>query len=174
MRLIIIGSMASGKSTVGKKLSKKLGLDFFDIDNEIENNAGAKIAWIFDVEGEEKFREREYEAFSNLSSKKNCVISTGGGIVLREENRELLCNGTVIYLEISIQTQLERTINDQDRPLLYGVDKEKTLRKIAEIRNPIYETYSDITIKETNDPNEVADQIVSKLKNERDKNKYKV
>ena len=147
MRLIIIGSMASGKSTVGKKLSKKLGLDFFDIDNEIENNAGAKIAWIFDVEGEEKFREREYEAFSNLSSKKNCVISTGGGIVLREENRELLCNGTVIYLEISIQTQLERTINDQDRPLLYGVDKEMTLRKIAEIRNPIYETCSDITIK---------------------------
>ena len=174
MRLIIIGSMASGKSTVGKKLSKKLGLDFFDIDNEIENNAGAKIAWIFDVEGEEKFREREYEAFSNLSSKKNCVISTGGGIVLREENRELLCNGTVIYLEISIQTQLERTINDQDRPLLYGVDKEMTLRKIAEIRNPIYETCSDITIKETNDPNEVANQIVSKLKNERDKNKYKV
>ena len=166
--------MASGKSTVGKKLSKKLGLDFFDVDNEIENNAGAKIAWIFDVEGEEKFREREYEAFSNLSSKENCVISTGGGIVLREENRELLCNGTVIYLEISIQTQLERTTNDQDRPLLYGVNKEKTLRKIAEIRNPIYEAYSDITIKEINDPNEVADQIVSKLKNERDKNKYKV
>ena len=166
--------MASGKSTVGKKLSKKLGLDFFDIDNEIENNAGAKIAWIFDVEGEEKFREREYEAFSNLSSKENCVISTGGGIVLREENRELLCNGTVIYLEISIQTQLERTINDQDRPLLYGFNKEKTLRKIAEIRNPIYEAYSDITIKEINDPNEVADQIVSKLKNEKDKNKYKV
>ena len=164
MRLIIIGSMASGKSTVGKKLSKKLGLDFFDIDNEIENNAGAKIAWIFDVEGEEKFREREYEAFSNLSSKKNCVISTGGGIVLREENRELLCNGTVIYLEISIQTQLERTINDQDRPLLYGVDKEKTLSKIAEVRNPIYETYSDITIKETNDPNKAVDLIVAKLK----------
>ena len=163
MRLIIIGSMASGKSTVGKKLSKKLGLDFFDIDNEIENNAGAKIAWIFDVEGEEKFREREYEAFSNLSSKKNCVISTGGGIVLREENRELLCNGTVIYLEISIQTQLERTINDQDRPLLYGVNKEKALRKIAKIRNPIYEAYSDITIKETNDPNEAVDLIVLKL-----------
>ena len=163
MRLIIIGSMASGKSTVGRKLSKKLGLDFFDIDNEIENNAGAKIAWIFDVEGEEKFREREYEAFSNLSSKKNCVISTGGGIVLREENRELLCNGTVIYLEISIQTQLERTINDQDRPLLYRANKEKTLRKIAEIRNPIYEACSDITVKETNDPNEAVDLIVLKL-----------
>ena len=164
MRLIIIGSMASGKSTVGRKLSKKLGLDFFDIDNEIENKAGAKISWIFDVEGEEKFRDREYEAFSKLSTIENCVISTGGGIVLREENRELLNKGTVIYLEISIQTQLERTINDQDRPLLYGVDKEKTLRKIAEIRNPIYEACSDITIKETNDPNQAVDLIILELK----------
>ena len=156
--------MASGKSTVGRKLSKKLGLDFFDIDNEIEKKAGAKISWIFDVEGEEKFREREYEAFSNLTTNEGCVISTGGGIVLREENRELLNKGTVIYLEISIQTQLERTINDQDRPLLYGVDKEKTLRKIAEIRNPIYETFSDITIKETNNANDAVDLIVKKLK----------
>ena len=164
MRLIIIGSMASGKSTVGRKLSKKLGLDFFDIDNEIENKAGAKISWIFDVEGEEKFRDREYEAFSNLTNYENCVISTGGGIVLREENRELLNKATVIYLEISIQTQLERTINDQNRPLLYGVNKEKTLRKIAEIRNPIYEACSDITIKETNDPNVTADLIVLELK----------
>ena len=164
MRLIIIGSMASGKSTVGRKLSKKLGLDFFDIDNEIEKKAGAKISWIFDVEGEEKFRDREYEAFGNLTSNESCVISTGGGIVLREENRVLLNKGTVIYLEISIQTQLERTINDQDRPLLYGVDKEKTLRKIAEIRNPIYETCSDITIKETNDANDAVDLIVTKLK----------
>ena len=164
MRLIIIGSMASGKSTIGKKLSKKLGLDFFDIDNEIEKKAGAKISWIFDVEGEEKFRDREYEAFSNLTTNESCVISTGGGIVLREENRELLNKGTVIYLEISIQTQLERTITDQDRPLLYGVDKEKTLRKIAEIRNPIYETCSDITIKETTDANHTVDLIVTKLK----------
>ena len=92
------------------------------------------------------------------------MISTGGGIVLREENRDLLNKGTVIYLEISIQTQLERTINDQDRPLLYGVDKEKALRKIAEMRNPIYETCSDITIKETNDANDTVDLIVTKLK----------
>ena len=164
MRLIIIGSMASGKSTVGRKLSKKLGLDFFDIDTEIENKAGAKISWIFDVEGEDKFRDREYEAFSNLATKENCVISTGGGIVLRKENRELMNKGTVIYLEITIQTQLERTINDQDRPLLYGVNKEKTLRKISEIRNPIYEACSDMTIKETNNPNEAVDLIVLELK----------
>ena len=70
----------------------------------------------------------------------------------------------MIDLKISIQTQLERTINDKDRPLLYGVNKEKTLRKIAEIRNPIYEACSDITIKETNDPNEAADLIVLELK----------
>ena len=156
--------MASGKSTVGRKLSKKLGLEFFDTDYEIEKKAGAKIAWIFDVEGEEKFRDRECETFSSLINKKNCVISTGGGIVLREENRELLNKGTVIYLEISIQTQLERTFNDQNRPLLYGFDKEKRLRKIADIRDPIYEACSDITIEETNDPNQATDLIISKLK----------
>ena len=162
--IYLVGLMAVGKSTVGKLLAERLNRPFFDSDKEVEKNAGAEISWIFDVEGEEKFRDREYEAFSNLNTNENCVISTGGGIVLREENRELLNKGTVIYLEISIQTQLERTINDQDRPLLYGVNKEKTLRKISEIRNPIYEACSDMTIKETNDPNEAADLIVLELK----------
>ena len=162
--IFLVGPMGAGKSTIGRHLAQQLHMEFFDSDTVIEERTGADIAWVFDVEGEEKFRDREYEAFSNLNTNENCVISTGGGIVLREENRELLNKGTVIYLEISIQTQLERTINDKDRPLLYGVNKEKTLRKIAEIRNPIYEACSDITIKETNDPNEAADLIVLELK----------
>ena len=106
MRLIIIGPMASGKSVVGRKLSKKLGLDFFDTDEQIEKIAGASISWIFDVEGEEKFRDRESKVFSELADGDKTLISTGGGIILREENRIILKKNKVIFLDVSIQTQL--------------------------------------------------------------------
>ena len=164
MRLIIIGPMASGKSVVGKKLSKRMGLNFFDTDEYIASKAGASISWIFDIEGERKFRDREFEVLNNLVTEENCVISTGGGIVLRKENRELLKKGTTIYLEISIQSQLERTMNDKNRPLLQQeVNKEETLRKIATLRNPLYLKCSDIVISETNDVNESVDRILREI-----------
>ena len=164
MRLIIIGPMASGKSVVGRKLSKRMGLDFFDTDDYIEKKAGAEISWIFDVEGEQKFRDREFEVLTSLIKKENCVISTGGGIVLRQENREIIKKGTGIYLETSIQSQLERTMNDKHRPLLQRVqNKEDTLREIAKLRNPLYLKCSDIVIKETNNPNETVDLILQEI-----------
>ena len=170
MRLIIIGPMASGKSVVGKKLSKRLDLDFYDTDEEIVNKTGVTISHIFDVEGEEKFRTREIEVFSDLYNKDNCVISTGGGVVLAEINRELLNKGTVLYLKTSIQTQLERTMNDKDRPLLSGKNnKENTLRNIAKIRNPLYEELSTFIIEETDNPNQTVDSILDIL----GKNKWK-
>ena len=98
MRVIIIGPMASGKSVVGKKLSKKLKMSFYDTDKEIEEAAGASIAWIFDVEGEKKFRDREYQILSKVIEMENCVISTGGGIILEEKNRKLLEKGTAIKI----------------------------------------------------------------------------
>ena len=166
MKLIIIGPMASGKSVVGKKLSKRMGLNFFDTDEQIEQKAGVTISWIFDVEGEEKFRDRESEILSTIIKEDNCIISTGGGIVLREENRALLKKGTGIYLKTSIQSQLERTMNDRERPLLQNIEnKEEALREIAKLRNPIYESCSEITIEETNSPNDAVDKIVEKLKN---------
>ena len=166
MKLIIIGPMASGKSVVGKKLSKRMGLNFFDTDEQIEQKAGVTISWIFDVEGEEKFRDRESEILRKIIKEDNCIISTGGGIVLREENRSLLKKGTGIYLKTSIQSQLERTMNDKERPLLQNIDnKEEALREIAKLRNPIYESCSEITIEETNSPNDAVDKIVEKLKN---------
>jgi shikimate kinase len=165
MKLIIIGPMASGKSVVGKKLSKRMGLNFFDTDEQIEKKAGVTISWIFDVEGEEKFRDRESEILNILIKEDNCIISTGGGIVLREQNRALLKKGTVIYLKTSIQSQLERTMNDKERPLLQNIDdKEELLREIAKVRNPIYESCSEITIEEKNSPNETVDKIVEELK----------
>ena len=164
MKLIIIGPMASGKSVVGRKLSKKLGLQFFDTDEEIEMSAGASISWIFDVEGEAKFREREYQVLNKIIHENKYVISTGGGIILKAENTELLKKGTVIYLETSIQSQLERTMNDKNRPLLQNsLDKESTLRDLAKKRNPIYENLADITINETEDSNQTVNFILEKL-----------
>ena len=167
MRLIIIGPMASGKSVVGKKLSKRLDIDFYDTDEEIVKKTGVTISHIFDIEGEDKFRSREMNVFSDLIRKDDCVISTGGGIVLKEENRELLKKGTVLYLKTSIQTQLERTMNDKERPLLRGKEnKELTLRKMAKLRNPLYEKSSNYIIEETDNSNQTVDNIIKQL-NER-------
>ena len=165
MRLILIGPMASGKSTTGRKLSKRLNLDFIDIDEEVEKSAGVSISWIFDVEGERKFRERESKELINSLKNDNCVIATGGGVILTEQNRSLIKKGTVIYLETSIQTQLERTLNDDKRPLLQESDNaEQTLRELKEIRDPLFKECANITIKEgKNSHNEVVDKIVDKL-----------
>ena len=164
MRLIIIGPMASGKSVVGKKLSKRLGIDFYDTDEEIVKKTGVTISHIFDIEGEDKFRSREMNIFSDLIKKDDCVISTGGGIVLKEENRELLKKGTVLYLKTSIQTQLERTMNDKERPLLRGKEnKEVTLRKMAKLRNPLYEKSSNYIIEETDNSNQTVDNIIKHI-----------
>ena len=165
MRLILIGPMASGKSTVGRRLSKRLSLDFIDVDEEVEKSAGVSISWIFDVEGEKKFRERESKELINSLNTDNCVIATGGGVILNEQNRNLLKKGTVIYLETSIQTQLERTLNDNKRPLLQESDNaEQTLRELKKIRDPLFEECANITIKEgKNSHNEVVDKIIDKL-----------
>ncbi len=165
MRLILIGPMASGKSTIGRKLSKRLNLDFIDIDQEIEKSAGVSISWIFDVEGEKKFRERESKELLNSLRADNCVISTGGGVILTKKNRNLIKKGTVIYLETSVMIQLERTLNDKNRPLLLKSDnKEQTLKELKEIRDPLFEECANITIKEgKNSHNKVIDEIIDQL-----------
>lgn len=169
MRLIIIGPMASGKSVVGRRLSKRMGFDFLDTDKTIEEITGASISWIFDIEGEEKFREREAKVFSELAVLENTIISTGGGIILREENRILLKENIVIHLDVSIQTQIERTLNDEKRPLIKDhVDKETVLREIADKRNPLYKEYSNITISEKDNPDLAVEEILIRLKSLKD------
>jgi len=165
MRLILIGPMAAGKSTVGKRLARRLNLNFIDIDEEVEKAAGVSISWIFDVEGEEKFRERESKELIKSLKFEDCVVATGGGVVLSEENRNVLKKGTVIYLEISIQTQLERTLNDNKRPLLQGEkNKEQTLRDLKEIREPLFKECANMTIKVAkNGHNETVDKMIDKL-----------
>ena len=168
MRIFIVGPMASGKSTLGKNLAQTLQIDFLDTDNEIEKRAGAEISWIFEVEGEEGFRERERKALQKSVEKDNVVISTGGGIVTIEENRDLMiAKGKVVYLKTPIEIQLKRTENDKKRPLLSQGNKEQTLRVLKEERDPQYEEIADITINHDQQKNRnvVIDEIIDKLSN---------
>ena len=116
--VFLIGLMAVGKTTVGRFLAEELGMSFFDTDRVVEENAGADIAWIFDVEGEAGFREREAHVVDDLTAREGVVLATGGGVVLREENRRHLAErGTVVFLDSPIDRLVERTRRDRRRYL---------------------------------------------------------
>ena len=107
--IYLVGLMAVGKSTVGKLLAERLNRPFFDSDKEIERKAGAEISWIFDVEGEEGFRDREEQVIYELTKVPGVVVATGGGAVLREENRQMLtARGCVVHLDSPLERLLER------------------------------------------------------------------
>ena len=165
MRLLIIGPMASGKSTIGLKLANRLNLDFVDTDQQVEDRAGAEISWIFDIEGESGFRIREEEVLKEVCLNDEIVISTGGGIIIEKNNRKLISeSGVVIYLEVSIQTQLERTLMDKSRPLLNSKDKEQTLKNLKKQRTPLYEEIANITIEAGDrSNNQVVEEILKLL-----------
>ena len=137
-RIVLVGPMGAGKTTVGQLLSKKLRLPFKDTDAEIESRTGADIPWIFDVEGEAGFRDRETQVLKDLLSDAVGVIATGGGIVMRDENRALLKSVDVIYLKASLDEQLRRTANDRKRPLLQTEDPKSVLQRLMTLRDPLY------------------------------------
>ena len=158
--------MGSGKSTVGKIISDEMFLSFFDTDEEIESRTGASIDWIFDLEGEAGFRKRENDILNEMVEKNSIVLSTGGGIILSNDNRELLSSrGTVFYLSTPILTQVERTAKDKDRPLLKDGNPEEILRKLHNERKALYEMVSDhIVDTENKSSNQVASEIISLAK----------
>ena len=150
--IILIGPMGSGKTSTGRMLAKEMGYAFADTDEEVTKRTGVSIAYIFDVEGEEGFRKRECLALKEcLNNNNNMILSTGGGIVLSKENRDLLQDsGTVVYLQASIRSQVKRTASTNNRPLLQNKDPEETLEKLMLTRAPLYEEIADITIMTDN------------------------
>lgn len=163
--VFLVGPMGAGKSTIGKMLASELGLSFIDIDKEIEDRCGADIPWIFDVEGEEGFRARETAVLSDLASRSGVVIATGGGIVMKEANRDILqSTGTVVYLETAVEVQIERTSKDRKRPLLQNDDPAAVLRSLMEIRDPLYRSVSDIIVStNANSPRWVVKEIADSV-----------
>ena len=149
--IILIGPMGSGKTSTGKMLAKEMGYVFLDTDEEVTKRTGVSIAYIFDVEGEEGFRKRECLALKECLNDNNTILSTGGGIVLSKENRDLLQDrGTVVYLQTSIRFQVKRTASTNNRPLLQNKDPEETLEKLMLTRTPLYEEIADIIIMTDN------------------------
>jgi shikimate kinase len=143
-RIILVGLMAVGKSTIGRALADMLGFAFYDTDQVIEQRAGAPVAWIFDVEGESGFRDREQQVLDELTREDGIVLATGGGIVLRPCNRAMLrSRGTVIHLDSPVERLVERTRRDRKRPLLQGGDPRETLRRLSEERGPLYAEVAD-------------------------------
>lgn len=157
--------MGAGKSSVGKYLANQLNMDFYDTDEEIENRTGVEIGWIFDIEGEQGFRKRETSVIKDLVNLPNIVLATGGGSVLEAENRELLAShGTVIYLEVSLDFQQHRTVNESRRPLLRVKNRQEILEKLYRERTPLYQSIADFKVH-TDDRSirEVSDEIIKWL-----------
>ena len=145
--IYLVGPMGAGKSTLGRLLAAELKLDFYDSDKVIEERSGANIPWIFDMEGEAGFREREEQAIDELTQMPNIVLATGGGVVMREANRQhLSTRGTVVYLRTSVEQQLARTAKDKNRPLLQTANPEQVLRELFAKRDPLYLEVADIVI----------------------------
>lgn len=163
--LIIVGPMGAGKSTIGRLLAKELRLDFKDSDKEIEVRTGANIPWIFDVEGEQGFRDREQAVLAELCEERGLVIATGGGAVMRPENRKALrAGGQVIYLHTSVEQQLERTGRDRNRPLLRTANPEQVLRDLLALRDPLYREIADLIIEtDERPPRMVVLEILARL-----------
>jgi shikimate kinase len=145
--IFLVGPMGAGKTSVGRFLAKQLGKEFYDSDEEMEKRMGVNLTWIYDLEGMEGFRQREMRLIDDLSKLSNIVLSTGGGCVETPEVREYLRQrGTVIYMEVSLDTQLARLKRDKKRPLLQGDNPQEVLIKLWEEREPIYERIADFTV----------------------------
>ena len=155
INITLIGMPGCGKSTVGKSLAKKTGRPFVDIDTQVEEAAGKSIPDIFTESGEETFRQLETRVLTEESKKNNTVIATGGGIVSRPENLDLLRqNSYIVYLKRDLT---DLSING--RPLSQGVGIET----LASRRLPLYEAWSDLTINVKSDPEETAESILKEL-----------
>jgi len=137
-KIFLIGPMGAGKSAVGRHLARVLHLDFVDSDDEIEARTGVDIPFIFEKEGEAGFRKREAAAIDDLSGRDEVVLATGGGAVLRPENRgHLGGRGFVVYLYTSVDQQVSRTARGRERPLLDGGDPREILEGLLETRDPL-------------------------------------
>ena len=165
--IALIGFMGSGKSTIGRILSKKLGLLFIDIDKVIQLSEGKSIGEIFRSSGEEYFRKIETRVIKKIFLNKNCVFACGGGVVKSKENINVIRkNSIIVYLYISSEEAYIRLKEVKDRPLLEVKDRQGAIKKMIEDREILYRKSADVTVDNTKKkPEIVASEIISKLYN---------
>ncbi len=163
--IFLVGLMGAGKSTVGRLLARRLSKRFVDTDHEIEKRNGVTIPVIFEIEGEDGFRRREQEVLTDLAQEQGLVLSTGGGIVLRPENREALRNhGFVVYLNARPELLAERTKHDRSRPLLNVEDPLSRLRQLYAVRDPLYRDVAHAVVETGRGaPQQVVQAILAEI-----------
>lgn len=145
--LVLVGPMGAGKTAIGRRLAGRLGLAFADSDQEVERQAGASVAAIFEHVGEAGFRERERRALAGLLAGSGRLVATGGGAVLDADNRRLMGErGFVVWLQAGPDTQLRRLARDRSRPLLLRQDRAQVLRQLAAARDPLYREVADLVL----------------------------
>lgn len=164
--IVLVGFMGTGKTSVGKKLAKELKMDFLEMDEAIEKEAGMKISEIFARFGEEAFRKKERELVRKLAELDNLVISTGGGVILNQKNvKDLKKNGVLICLSATPSVIYDRIKDEVHRPLLNCKDPQKRIEELLEYRAPFY-ARADHAINASNlTIDEVVEEIVKILPN---------
>lgn len=146
--IYLIGLMGAGKTTIGRQLAKTLQLPFYDSDKAIEEQTGVDISTIFEYEGEKGFRDREQNMIEELTAIDGIVLATGGGAILREENRKALKeNGFVVYLQCSVDKILQRTKRDNQRPLLNTDNPRERIETLFSEREGYYLSCADFRIE---------------------------
>lgn len=161
--IYLVGFMGSGKSTVGKILAEKLNMNFVDIDKLIEEKEGMKIKDIFERKGESYFRELERKQIEATVKQEGLVVSTGGGLGANLDNMNFMKkNGDVVWLDVSLNTVLDRLKNDQDRPLLKQPTEK--IKQLFEERKNVYRLANIRVNVDKKTPSQIVEEILTKIK----------
>ncbi|UYB53532.1 shikimate kinase [Xanthomonas sp. AM6] len=163
--LVLVGPMGAGKSVIGRRLAERFSLAFVDSDQAIVERTGASIASLFEHAGEAGFREHERAVLASVLSTPGHLISTGGGAVLdADSRREMREHGFVVYLRVSVASQLQRLQRDRSRPLLQRGDREQVLHALHAVREPLYREVADLILDTDHlNPAEATAQLVVRL-----------
>ena len=164
--IVLTGFMGTGKTAVGRELSRLLNMKLVDVDTEIEKSRQMTINEIFKQSGELRFREMETEMIRELSERKDVIISTGGGAVLRQENVDVLRKqGIIVCLMATPETILKRTSHSSNRPLLQVEDPFEKIKELLDFRRPFYEKADVMIDTDGKTPRQIAEEIIDKINN---------
>ncbi len=166
MKIVLIGMMGSGKSTIGKRLASAIDANFLDMDALIEQREEKSISKIFDERGESYFRALEHLVAKELELKDNIVVATGGGVVINPATMDALRNNaTVIYLHIPVDDIVKRLVGDTTRPLLQNTSLKEKLEQVYCDRKGLYKTYADVILTvDEKTPETVVNELIHKCK----------
>lgn len=162
-RALLVGAPGAGKTTVGRALAERLGVEFRDTDEDVEQRAGKRIADIFIDDGEDAFRALETAALRDVIASSDGVVSLGGGVVMRPENRELLAGLPVVWLDVSLPEAVKRVGLGTSRPLLMGNVRGRLMQLMAE-RTPVYEQVASVRVMTSDrDVPAIVEEVVTAL-----------